>query len=541
MAALPCTTSQIPEPREHLRNPTWLIDLATTPVSDAAKASPALVGIIVRSGSTGRNGKMKKLLVVIGIWVAFATIAFAQDDSTLEQLIKKTESEATSDRVVAFNSLAKYWDRRQQALAGFSDTPTEATPPKAQQPEITDGNLNKIAEAIERGVNDFDSGVRKAAAIALVSAPRSSDAVQSSILACIKSDDATVNWYVMQQRTDVWPSVDLVIENLIEGLSSQDFNKYYAASDLLRDYGEQARPYSEKIVEAILKGGHHKDRSLKMYVLFDIGLTEGAMRILVKRADELTVEESAIVALSLLEYPDALQLLQVRHPKLIQSLERHDVRLFPFLCKHQYEPHKTRDWLLSAESLPANMMGMLGERRFIEEITKLEANSSNHEKTFLYACKRACGAKADVVVDVDSKHPVDFRPASAWPNSDDRRRGKTAAGHGDGSTDVMVTGEIRAADGSHPKAVGFYRTNDAMLMGTKLDYAEPLMYDQQSGRFVFLTKVFAAYWMGDGQPEAGPYQTGSAQIRVEAPGFKPLVVQFFDELPDVRITLDKED
>ncbi len=458
----------------------------------------------------------------------------------LEQLIKETESKATSDRVLAFKALANYWDRRQQSLAGFSDTPMEATAPKIQKSPITDVNLNKVAEAIERGVKDTDSEVRKAAAITLVYAPRSSDAVQTAVLTCINSDDSTVNWYVMQQKTKVWPKVDLVIENLIQSLSSQDYNKHSFASDLLRNYGEQARSYSERIVEAILKGGSHKDRSFKMYVLYDIGLNENAIRTLVNRADELTEEESAIVALSLLEYPDALQVLQAKHPNLIQSLEQHDARLFPFLCKHQYEPNKTRAWLASAESLPANIMGMLGEPRFIEEITKLEANSSTHEISFLSACKRACGAKAGLVVDVDSEHAVTFRPASAWPDTDDRRRSKTAVGHGDGVAKVMVTGEIRGTDGSHPKTVGFYRTNDSMLLGTKLDYRKPMMYDHQSGRFVFLTTVFAAYSMGDDQLESGPYQTGSAQVRVEAPGFKPLVVQFFDEMPDIRITLDKE-
>jgi hypothetical protein len=478
-------------------------------------------------------------LVVIGIGIAIATTPHAQDDSTLEQLIKKTESEAASDRVLGFKALAKYWEQPQQALAGFSDTPTADAVSVIQTPLITDASLNKIAEAIERGVNDTDSMVREAAAIALVNVPRSSDAVQSAILACIKSEDSTANWYAMQKHTNVWPKVDLVIEKLIKSLSSHDFNQFYSAIELLRDYGDQARPYSDEIADAILNGGDHEDRRLKMFVLCDIGLNDDAMRTLVNRADELTEEESVIVALSLLDYPEALKVLQTKYPKLIQQLERHDARLFPFLCKHQYEPHQTRDWLASAESLPANIMGMLGEPRFIEQITKLEASSSSHRRAFLFACKRACGAKADVVVDVDSKHPIEFRPASAWPNTDDRRRSKIATGHGDGATDVMVTGEIRGADGSHPKKVSFFRTNDAMLLGTKQDHSEPLMYSHQTGRFVFLTSVFAAYSMGDDQPESGPYQTGSAQIRVEAPGFTPLVVQFFDEIPDIRITLDK--
>jgi hypothetical protein len=484
---------------------------------------------------------MKKHLVVIGIWIAFTTIAFAQNDSKLEQLIKKTASKTTSDRMIGFKELEEYWNQRPNEIAGFSDTPIDAPAPKTPKNQITDAELNKIAETIERGVKDSDSDVRKAASIALTYAPRSTDAVQSAILACIKSDDSTVNWYVMQQRTKVWPPVDLVIESVINNLSSQVYSKHSSACDLLQEYGERARPYSKRIVEAVLNSGRDKDRYSKMYVFYDIGLTEEAMKTLVKRADELSEEESEIVALSLLDYPDALQLLQAKHPKLVQSFESRGARLFAFLCKHQYEPNKTRTWLASLESLPANIMGMLGERRFIEELTKLEANADSHRKTFLSACKRACGAKADFAVDVDSEHPVTFRPASAWPNTDDRRSSKTATGHGDGFTFVMVTGEIRAADGSHPRTVSFFRTNDSMLLGTEQDYSEPLMYDQQSGRFVFLTSIFAAYSSGGDKPEPGPYQTGSARIRVEAPGFKPLVVQFFDEMPDVNITLNKKE
>lgn len=484
---------------------------------------------------------MKDVLLVIGFWFVFSLTGLAQDDFRLEDLLKKTNSEEMSERVLGFEGIASYWDRRPHMPASFSDTPTEDKVPKSQKPEITDANLNNIAAAIERGVNDPSEEVRKAAAIALCYAPRSSDAVQSALLACIKSDDSTVNWYARQQRTEVWPKVELVIEDLIEDLSSQDFSKHYSASELLQHYGEGARPYSDRIAQAILRRENDEDRPLKFYVFCDIGLTEDAIKTLTNRAGELSEEEAAIVALALLEHPDALRLLQAKHPNLIQSLVKYNHRLFEFLCKHQNEPHQTRDWLISAVSLPPSIMGMLREPRFIEEITKLEASASNHEKTFLLACKRACGAKADLIIDVDSKHPVEFRPASAWPKSDNRRRSKRASDHGDGLTFVMVTGEIRGADGSHPKTVRFYRTNDAMLLGTQMNDSVPLLYAPESGRFVFYTSVFAAFSLGDDQPEPGPYQTGSAMIRVEASGFKPLVVQFFDEMPDIRVTLDKEE
>jgi hypothetical protein len=484
---------------------------------------------------------MKKVFLVIGFWFVVSLTSLAQDDLQLEDLIKKTKSEKMPERVLGFEAIASYWDRRPHITASFSDTPTEDKVPQPQKPEITDANLDKIAEAIKRGVNDSSEEVRKAAAIAMCYAPRSSDAVQAALLVCIKSDDATVNWYARQQRTEVWPKVELVIEDLIEDLSSQDFSKYDSASDLLQHYGEGARQYSDRIAQVIFKGENDEDRALKFYVFCDIGLTEDAIRTLTNRAGELSEEESAIVALAMLEQPDALRLLKAQHPNLIRSIVKHNHRLFEFLCKHQHEPHETRDWLISEGSLTPNIMGMLREPRFIEEITKLEANASNHEKTFLHACKRACGAKADLIIDVDSKHPVEFRPASAWPNIDNRRLSQTVSGHGDGLTFAMVTGEIRGADGSHPKTVSFYRTNDAMLLGTKMNYSMPLLYAPEKGRFVFYTSVFAAFSLGDNQPEPGPYQTGSALIRVEASGFKPIVVQFFDEMPDIRVTLDKEE
>jgi hypothetical protein len=38
--------------------------------------------------------------------------------------------------------------------------------------------------------------------------------------------------------------------------------------------------------------------------------------------------------------------------------------------------------------------------------------------------------------------------------------------------------------------------------------------------------------------EPGPYQTGSAKINIEAKNAKPLHVEFYDEMPEVAITLD---
>jgi hypothetical protein len=83
----------------------------------------------------------------------------------------------------------------------------------------------------------------------------------------------------------------------------------------------------------------------------------------------------------------------------------------------------------------------------------------------------------------------------------------------------------------------FYATNDRMLMGEHRKDRQQILYNPNTGDFVYLTTVFAAYAMPSG-PEPGPYQTGSAQTQIEADGAEALTVQFFDEMPHVEITLD---
>lgn len=80
-----------------------------------------------------------------------------------------------------------------------------------------------------------------------------------------------------------------------------------------------------------------------------------------------------------------------------------------------------------------------------------------------------------------------------------------------------------------------------MLMGQRMRYEEPIRFDVQPGRFVLVTQVFAAYSGGNNQMEPGPYQTGSCLIKIESEGCLPLEAQFYDEMPDVRITLAVEE
>lgn len=145
-----------------------------------------------------------------------------------------------------------------------------------------------------------------------------------------------------------------------------------------------------------------------------------------------------------------------------------------------------------------------------------------------------------MTVKISTTDPGQFRPASAWPRVNRQRIAPEADGHGDGYTDIIVTGVVRLADGSHPKTIRFIGVNDRMLLGDRQENEEKrLLYHVASGRFALRSTVFAAYSSGKGKAkEAGPYQTGSLITRLMADGAKPLRVVFYDEMPDVEITVD---
>jgi hypothetical protein len=140
---------------------------------------------------------------------------------------------------------------------------------------------------------------------------------------------------------------------------------------------------------------------------------------------------------------------------------------------------------------------------------------------------------------MSESQPGDFKPESAWPGVDPARQ-TNALGHGDGFTEIIVTGRLMNSAGEPVASPKFYRTNDSFLLGERVRNEIPVAYDPKSGRFVLVTHIFAAYSVGRGQKEPGPYQTGSSLTLIEAEVCKPLTVQFFDEMPDVAITLSKE-
>lgn len=454
----------------------------------------------------------------------------------LSEALALVASSNASDRVSGFEKLGKIWNANVDSLSsGFSDTPVERDPMSEGKPELPDDSVDRIAKVIQRALADDNPKVRESAAIAICSAPRPRPEVISAITKGLNSDDTNVIWYVSQQAVKNLPPIETVIQSLIQKLDSDEFNSFGPASDVLKAYGVRARPYANQIVDVVLKSTTY--RSLKLYVLFDIGLEGTAAEKLADAAADFTRDELGIAAVCLLDHFQLLTRVESLCPETIPALQEQMPRLYAYLCKHQLAANETRSWLARSDKLLPVTMGLMREERFVNKIAKEEISANSYEKILLAACKRACGANPAEQIKVDADHPVEFRPRSAWPKSDARRLSKTSNGHGDGVTFVMLTGEVRSDDGTHPASIEFFRINDEMLLGTKENNRQDVLYDSSTGRFVFYTSVFAAYSIGVGQPDPGPYQTGSAQIRVEAADHQPLTLQFFDEMPDVIITL----
>lgn len=481
------------------------------------------------------NAWSATILLLVGA-VGCASRPSESDD--LAQALARTESFWAEDRAAGFARLGELWDDAEPVRShGFSDTAIEPTVDKARREELSDDQVDRIAQAIQRGLVDGNSRVRKAAAIALCAAPRPRAETTAAIAVGLNSTDSVVTGYAARGAGRNLPPIESVLRSLLAKVVSDEFQDYAPAVDVLRAYGASATPHADPIAAAILRS--RRNRSSKMYLLCDLELSDLAAKRLADLAPDFSSEELGIAAVCLLEHPALLKQVADKRPDTIAALQKHSRRLYEFLCRHPSDAREIRAWLAASDKLLPVSMGLLRDQRFLKRLAAAEESATDHERARLAACRRACGGEPGEQILVDREHPVEFRPRSAWPNVDSRRIDASSEGHGDGVTLAMFTGEVRDSDGSPPPSIAFVRLNDLALQGTPRSESEPVLYDASTGRFVYCTSIFAAYSLVEAQANMGPYQTGSAQVRLEVPGHQPLSLRFFDEMPDMRITVSR--
>jgi len=391
--------------------------------------------------------------------------------------------------------------------------------------------------ALLQALKDKHAATRKNAAYTIANMAgwdkltKNREAVAQALIELTQDKDRDVVWHATQAIGSVHAAPDRSVPALIALLKHADESVVDKAAESLGEFGAAAEAALPALIELLGKGKNEFDAA---YAIRQIGIDEASANAI---GELKLTEDGSWFLIPLCTYPEAaIEFLRL-NPQAVDVPRRDRDALISLMRDPKPGLEPLRDLLFANEQLPLAIMAQLGDPRFRPLIERRAKTASNHEKTVLAACARACGAPPERAVTLDESRPGDFKPKSAWPGVDRSRMSPKVSGHGDGSTEVIITGQILRADGASVAAPKSYRTNDAMLLGTRVREEEPLTFNPKTGRFVFATTVFAAYSLGSDQPEPGPYQTGSSLIQIESEGCKPLRVQFYDEMPDVRITL----
>lgn len=351
--------------------------------------------------------------------------------------------------------------------------------------------------------------------------------------------DVSVQWYMLQAIAKVLPDSKQAVPILLRLLPASDVKQQEMAVDALAAYEKDASEALPELLKLLHRANDEGLRSKILEALKSIGMSRAiAESIAEMRVSGYSIGVYAFKALY--PYPDLLLRLLDRNSGMLSQFGSWKVATLKELLSEQAPEYKALQQRLLADSnLPVSLMVDIGRPAYLGVVQQRIAVDKDdpHRVTYLRAAARALGEKPDRVIKISKQDAGSFKPKSAWPDTDASRVSPNGRGHGDGFAPVIITGSLVMKDGSPAANPAFYNTNDRMLMGVSTRERAEVKYDSKTGRFVFQTDVFAAYSMGDGKREPGPYQTGSAMVLIEADGAEPLTVRFFDEMPDVEITL----
>lgn len=419
----------------------------------------------------------------------------------------------------------------------------------------------RVTEAVIAGLTDPDARVRSYAAVALGEMGAEAAQAYDALVKCLDdSDDNTAgpaaralgslgDGVIEQLRRDLRSGRHPV--TFARALGVHDTAAAAAIPDVIAslkmDPGNRG-PYL-MVLGSIGKGdataratvlAHVRDAdevvaSDAMMAITEIGLDESSARIVATLTVDGSDFHASMIFDALLPWPDLAEAFIRLNPVTIRGHTVSDV-----VAGWKPAEPAIRTMILRQPDLPMTVLALSGDVGHLPTLRAAKDAARGYGASHLAAYARMLGDPADVVVKISTMDPGRFRPSSAWPRVDRRRMKPKADGHGDGFTEIVVTGVVRLADGSHPKVIRFVGLNDRMLLGKREEHEEKrVLYNAMTGRFALFSTVFAAYSSGEGKAEEeGPYQTGSLTTRLVADGAKPLRVVFYDEMPDVEITVD---
>ena len=470
------------------------------------------------------------LSLFLTLWIA--SISRSQD--SLSDLLEQTKAKPPAARTTAFKKLENYWS----PFPYVQDAETGKSV-KHEVRMLSGHELDSIANAIKTGLADKNAKVRLAAAEALTTAPRNSPACTDALQDVLNSHDSEVrirgysSHYISKAEL---PKIERVIESILQDVQKHKPDEPILFNSCFFAYGSRLKPYSKQLIEAVFH--NRKPGECPTGILPSISLSDEAVDELLLHADKVREPIAEYAFKAMLEHPQRLHELQAKQPKLAEYFDTSFPDLiYRILCQENEQAKHMRAWLSEQDRLPPTMMALIGNKKFVNELEKLEPAASLHHKKYLEACKRACGMQPENPVQVSANQPITFRPLSATRGGDKSRNGPKEPFCGLGPCNRLVTGTIRNTAGKPPAKIKFTE----QLVRYDEDYKpipftipRQVKYDSKDGSFVFFQVVDVTY---GSRMELGPYKTNEIRIRIEAEGCEPLEVEFFDEMPHVQVTL----
>jgi hypothetical protein len=389
-------------------------------------------------------------------------------------------------------------------------------------------------------LTDIDPCTRKWAARSLsdIGQQNAKEGGKALVRALNVEKDKEVIWYIVQAVGVVRPDPDIAIPALVKTLEHPVLDIKRMAVEAIGQYGADAK----SAMPALIKVMEMPDEWLQMWTvqaMKAIGLDSQALWGFVEGNVPYTPEGGMRIFLELLSTPDLALIFFEKHTNLLVAMARKPKPLMELLDRTDGRYSSLKEAILKQDDLPPVFMAWTLDHRYLPKLKSTIETADPYRQIFLKACARACGDPPDRVVNINEIEAGGFKPLSAM-GVDNRRKSEHLYGHGDGAVFVLVTGRLLMKDGSPVVEPKFTYDKEQRSIGKFADHM--FKYAPKTGRFVYYTCVGAAFDMSDDpKKEPGPYQTGCSVTQIEAKNTKPLLVQFYDEMPDVLITMTPTD
>jgi len=392
----------------------------------------------------------------------------------------------------------------------------------------------EITPHLAAALEDEDWRVRRLAALALAESDQEAVGLLIPLLASTNAGEAASAAMALGR---IGPRASASVPALVEALRHEDEDVRAEAAEAIARIG-RATPSAKKALIGIVAPGTGRDAWHALQALAQLRLdqTDAAALADLEMSDLSRLTDDVFVCL--FPFPNEALTFLERNPRAIDR-SSNPRPLCAIIDRTEKGCVALRKAILAHPELPATVMAWSGDPRFLPVIRERMEKGNRYDRILLSACARACGKPADKVVEISEDQPGGFRPPSASGTGDRRRMPANFTGaHGDGHAIVLVTGHVLMPTGLPAENPRLFDSTNRMLIPEGRRDPLPVRYDPETGRFVFLSQVFAAYAWGSKEP--GPYQTGPGLVWIEAEGAKPFRFVFFDEMPEVRITLSPQ-